>query len=587
MGKKKGGKKKKKAAGKSHGKSAAAVKSTSAASSVQDERELPSKEEQLFKQVVKFYETKQYKKGLKAADAILKHFPEHGETLAMKGLILNSTGSKTEAHSYVRRGLKADMKSHVCWHVYGLLHRHDRNYAQAARSYKQALRIDSKNQQILKDFSHLQIQLRLLDGFKETRLQLLQIKSGQRTNWLSFALANHLLGQHATCLNVLDSYIETLTEISKPDYEAKYEDSELMLYKNDVLIEAGRVEDALAHLRGKRKPLFKDRLRWRERCGELLVRLGMYDEALPIWRALLRVNPENYAYHRHLQCCVLRDATYGAIPVTTGSGDCAVAGATAAASIDPLVATGQRSLGLRLPAAMMLDDSDAGLTAAQLASLSLMYDDLNMEAPKANAHRRIPLDFTHGADFEARLEHYLQRALQRASPSVFSDVKHALRVGSATRRKAKQLTAIAIVENMVASLAGPRGLFPSSEDGDEKEPPTSLLFTRMLLAQLYDAVGRYARAIEVLNSMMQHSPTCVELYMLKAKVLKHCGAWRAAADVIDLGRKMDLADRFVNSKTTKYLLRDNRVTQAVDTIHLFTKTEGEYRTTLFDMQCMW
>lgn len=45
---------------------------------------LPTKETGLFRQVVKFYESKQYKKAIKAADQILKKFPEHGETLAMK-----------------------------------------------------------------------------------------------------------------------------------------------------------------------------------------------------------------------------------------------------------------------------------------------------------------------------------------------------------------------------------------------------------------------------------------------------------------------------------------------------------------------
>jgi hypothetical protein len=45
---------------------------------------LPSKESGLFRQLVKFYESKQYKKAIKAADQILKKFPEHGETLAMK-----------------------------------------------------------------------------------------------------------------------------------------------------------------------------------------------------------------------------------------------------------------------------------------------------------------------------------------------------------------------------------------------------------------------------------------------------------------------------------------------------------------------
>ena len=72
---------------------------------------LPPKENTLFKSIVKFYETKQYKKGLKAADTVLKKFPEHGETLAMKGLILNCQERKAEAYrssGLVRHGRSRD-----------------------------------------------------------------------------------------------------------------------------------------------------------------------------------------------------------------------------------------------------------------------------------------------------------------------------------------------------------------------------------------------------------------------------------------------------------------------------------------------
>ncbi|KAL8465769.1 hypothetical protein ACS0TY_035028 [Phlomoides rotata] len=81
----------------------------------------------------KSYETKQYKKGLKAADAILKKFPDHGETLSMKGLTLNCMDRKSEAYELVRLGLKNDLKSHVWWHVYGLLYRSDREYREAIK----------------------------------------------------------------------------------------------------------------------------------------------------------------------------------------------------------------------------------------------------------------------------------------------------------------------------------------------------------------------------------------------------------------------------------------------------------------------
>lgn len=91
------------------------------------------------------YEHKQYRNGLKFCKQILSNpkFAEHGgkqkcvgtvemylfcvcvfslrlnriltaETLAMKGLTLNCLGKKEEAYDLVRRGLRNDLKSHVC-----------------------------------------------------------------------------------------------------------------------------------------------------------------------------------------------------------------------------------------------------------------------------------------------------------------------------------------------------------------------------------------------------------------------------------------------------------------------------------------
>jgi hypothetical protein len=73
---------------------------------------LPKKEMDLFRQVVRLYETKQYKKGLKLAESILKKFPKHGETLCMKGLVLNSMdkANREEAIATVKLGLMNDMR---------------------------------------------------------------------------------------------------------------------------------------------------------------------------------------------------------------------------------------------------------------------------------------------------------------------------------------------------------------------------------------------------------------------------------------------------------------------------------------------
>ena len=88
------------------------------------------------------------------------------ETLAMKGLILNCLGRKEDAYNFVRQGLRNNLKSHVCWHVFGLLQRSDKKYDEAIKCYRNALKWDKDNLQILRDLSLLQIQMRDLDGYK-------------------------------------------------------------------------------------------------------------------------------------------------------------------------------------------------------------------------------------------------------------------------------------------------------------------------------------------------------------------------------------------------------------------------------------
>ncbi|MCO5594656.1 hypothetical protein L7F22_048689 [Adiantum nelumboides] len=211
---------------------------------------LPPKEANLFKLIAKSYELKQYKKGLKAADQILKKFPEHGETLAMKGLTLNCMDSKIEAYELVRKGLKNDLKSHVCWHVYGLLYRSDREYREAIKCYRNALRIDPENIQILRDLSLLQAQMRDLGGYVETCRTLLTLKPNHRNYWIGFAIAHHLNKDPSKAVDILVAYEGTLEEDYPPDNE-RYEHSEMLLYKVSLLEEAGDVGKALGELNNK------------------------------------------------------------------------------------------------------------------------------------------------------------------------------------------------------------------------------------------------------------------------------------------------------------------------------------------------
>nr|CAB3264173.1 N-alpha-acetyltransferase 16, NatA auxiliary subunit-like [Phallusia mammillata] len=258
---------------------------------------LPPKEKNLFNRILKCYEQKQYRNGLKFAKQILSNpkFSEHGETLAMKGLTLNCTGKKEEAYELVKRGLKNDLKSHVCWHVYGLLQRSDKKYDEAIKCYRNALRWDKDNLHILRDLSMLQVHMRDLEGYRETRYKLLQLKPGQRASWIGYAISNHLLKDYTVAFKVLEEFGKT-----QQSQDAPYELGELLLYQNNVLREAENYQEALNHLE-ENKSKIVDKQFWLETKADLLLSLGKETEAEKIITDLLYRNPENHRYYQQLE----------------------------------------------------------------------------------------------------------------------------------------------------------------------------------------------------------------------------------------------------------------------------------------------
>ncbi|KAK7261867.1 hypothetical protein RIF29_28190 [Crotalaria pallida] len=487
---------------------------------------LPSKEANLFKLIVKSYETKQYKKGLKAADAILKKFPNHGETLSMKGLTLNCMDRKSEAYELVRQGLKNDLKSHVCWHVFGLLYRSDREYREAIKCYRNALRIDPDNLEILRDLSLLQAQMRDLAGFVETRQQLLTLKSNHRMNWIGFAVAHHLNSNASKAVEILEAYEGTLEEDFPPENE-RCEHGEMLLYKISLLDECGFHERALEELHKKELKIV-DKLDYKEQEVSLLVKLGRLEEGEKLYQALLSMNPDNYRYYEGLQKCV------------------------------------------------GLYSENGNFSLDEIDRLDALYKTLREQFKWSSAVKRIPLDFLQGDRFREAADSYIRPLLTKGVPSLFTDLSSLYNhPGKAD-----------ILEQLILELENSLRTTGQYPGRDEKEPPSTLMWTLFLLAQHYDRRGQYEIAISKINEAIEHTPTVIDLYSVKSRILKHAGDLAAAAALADEARCMDLADRYVNSECVKRMLQADQVALAEKTAVLFTK-DGDQHNNLHDMQCMW
>jgi len=257
---------------------------------------LSTREGNLFRQVVRNYEDKQYKRGLKAADQILKKHPKHGDTMAMKALILNAQGKTEEAFALGKEALTVDMKSHICWHVYGLLYRTNKNFEEAIKAYKFALKLEPESSQIQRDLAILQIQMRDYQGYVQSRFAMLQARPQVRQSWTALAVAHHLAGNLQEAENILSTYEETM---KVPPSKTDLENSEAVMYRNMIIAEMGDTKRALDHLESAAKYNL-DRLAVMEARAKYHTDLNNKEEAAKAYRALLDRNPEHPEYYHAL-----------------------------------------------------------------------------------------------------------------------------------------------------------------------------------------------------------------------------------------------------------------------------------------------
>ena len=271
---------------------------------------LPPKEAAAYKRLMKCYEDKKYKNGLRFAKQILGNpkTSEHGETLAMKGLLLLGLGKKEEALDSVKKGLKSDLKSHVCWHSYGLVNRSERKYQEAIKCFRNALRFDPENNTALRDLSVLQIHTRDLEGYRDSRHQMFQQKPTQRASWSGLAMSYHLAGDFDMAVQILEEFRKSQKNVNrdlvghfmkkmfnkKNDYD--YEHSELLLYQNMVIQESGDIPAALKHLEEYEEGIF-DKIKVLELKGKFNLLLNNYEEATQIYINLIKRNQENCLYY--------------------------------------------------------------------------------------------------------------------------------------------------------------------------------------------------------------------------------------------------------------------------------------------------
>ncbi|GAB5566371.1 N-alpha-acetyltransferase 16 [Prionailurus iriomotensis] len=469
--------------------------------------QLPPKESNLFKRILKCYEQKQYKNGLKFCKMILSNpkFAEHGETLAMKGLTLNCLGKKEEAYEFVRKGLRNDVKSHC------LPQNEEKGHV--------GMFMDSCN-----------IQMRDLEGYRETRYQLLQLRPTQRASWIGYAIAYHLLKDYDMALKLLEEFRQTQ---QVPPNKIDYEYSELILYQNQVMREADLFQESLEHIETYEKQIC-DKLLVEEIKGEMLLKLGRLKEASEVFKNLIDRNAENWCYYEGLEKALQLSSIGPFLPHV-----------------------------FSVPYEVSADEDE-----------SVLVSEVRKETCYGDC-----IQNGYCEKFRELMDKFLRINFSKGCPPLFTTLK------SLYYNTEKISIIQELVTNYEASLKT-CDFFSPYENG-EKEPPTTLLWVQYFLAQHFDKLGHYSLALDYINAAIAGTPTLIELFYMKAKIYKHIGNLKEAVKWMDEAQSLDTADRFINSKCAKYMLRANMIKEAEEMCSKFTREGTSAMENLNEMQCMW
>ena len=385
-----------------------------------------------------------------------------------------------------------------------------------------------------------------------------------RTSWVGAALANSLAGNYARAFDLVTKANVALSEEPASAYEA----SEFLLFQNQCLEKDGKYQEALAHLKAIECDVV-DTLGLKVKEAEMLLLSGKFEEAQAAWLKLAADQNDNYRFHCGLQ--------------------------TAYLCLD--AARAKEMLALKR---LDLPSTRLALSAEQRAVLLELYT----KSGKIKCPRKI--EFTlqpslHGPEFRALLDAHIRKCLTSGVPALYHDICSLVTardpldpaalvlVKDAADFRAHAVTQVAseIVAGLISNLRAHDSFDGPLPAGAAPEPPTSLLWALYLQTHLLERSGNLELALANIDECIAHTPTAPDMLLKKARLLKLCGDAAAAAAVCDEGRALDLQDRYLNNKATKYFMRADQVAEGLATISMFTKHEGDPQQYLAEMQCSW
>lgn len=203
---------------------------------------LPAAQQHAYENMCREFDRSQYNKVVRIADSILSLFPEHGETLAMKGLTMYKLEKADEGVELIKKGISLNPRSAACWHCLGSCHVHEKKFPEALKAFKMALTIDKDDYTILRDLSSVAVHVRDWEQFFEVRQRIVALRPSVLDGWVALACAHKMLGHPKLASAVLEM-MPSVSNTKTPEY------SEIILFRVELALEQNMPRAALELLK--------------------------------------------------------------------------------------------------------------------------------------------------------------------------------------------------------------------------------------------------------------------------------------------------------------------------------------------------
>ncbi len=404
------------------------------------------------------------------------------------------------------------------------------------RCYMQAQKYDPENFNVVRDLSYLQLYLRQYNSFLETSRKGMEMRANMMINWETYAFANYLTGNYDFAFKLLDSCLKIGSTSLKPN-----EKHEILLFQASLLHKQGKSEEALRFLLDNEKDMSLDKTSLYEKIVSQALLLGKKEQAIEYLNRLFFINSEKADYF-----------------------------------IQYLNA--KHNVDLKSFEEILKYVKKDQKSAQEL--LQTIQEDLKPRI-KSRIINRLELALSWGDNFKNIFCLYFLQNVKQNIPSVFINVKFLY-----LYQEEKIPIIDSILNCHLDSIKNKGQLEPSLINNEELDIVPNFIWVYYYAAQHYDFLRDCEKALTYVDLAIDSTPSVVEFFTLKSKILSHCGMGDLSAKSYEKAKKLDLGDRYLNAGYAKIFVRLGDVKKSVEIMKEFVRDPLTDENT-DHFQCMW